>query len=106
MTDKILKAISEFEAVREKATQGEWIAYESQPRVYYVNATGRSLSLEIASLYESALDEAKDCAIFIVQAANNATKFTQALRVAVEQLEREECWRTLGEIERTLLEGK
>lgn len=110
MTDKILKAIEEFEALRAKATQGEWIAYEAQPNIFYVNTQDRLRILEIASFFRSGLAEAEDCAIFVKEAANRATHFTAALKVAVEALGKlnddgwasSTCTKALAEIERLL----
>lgn len=90
MTTKILSAIEEFESVRAKATPGKW----SVTRMHYRDKTWNQLFSsktkmalfpEAESSSTFAIDE--DCK-FIAEAANKATLFTQALKVAVEALDK------------------
>lgn len=89
MTTKILSAIEEFESARAKATPGKW----SVTRMHYRDKTWNQLFSsktkmalfpEAESSSTFAIDE--DCK-FIAEAANKATLFTQALKVAVAALD-------------------
>lgn len=115
MTDKILKAIEEFEAVRAKATKGPWYplhnwgteALNPQKTFGEVGILGNAASTAfIGQSYRadvSAAEKLEDNLNYIVKACNNATRFTQALRVAVEALSG--VWGdeiALAEIERIL----
>lgn len=95
MTTKILKAIEEFESARAKATQGEWMARQTtdSEKCHYVFIDAgyfyfpRFVDNEVTRRLKKKPNFENDTKL-ICEAANNATKLTQALKVAVEALEK------------------
>lgn len=87
MTTKILKAIEEFEAVRAKAKTGKW-KFINDPTCEYFYIHTSEWTNKFHDHQRDTICATKPDFEFITQAANNATKFTQALKVAVEALEK------------------
>lgn len=92
MTTKILSAIEEFESAGAKATQGEW-KFDGCGDVYTLSPDARRRmrfddygdgNIGSTSYWSEGNQNAK----FACAAANKATLFTQALKVAVEALDK------------------
>lgn len=89
MITKILKAIEEFESARAKATQGNAEVFRMDSDCGYFNFMLEMPGADnhiIAHFGEIDNSNSKNNAAFFCKAANNSTKFTQALKVVVEAL--------------------
>lgn len=93
MTTKILSAIEEFESARAKATQGRAEVFRMDGDCGYFNfmleiPEGSPDRHIIAHFDEQDNHNSKNNSAFFCEAANKATLFTQALKVAVEALDK------------------